>query len=144
METPAAAPSDVSASALESSPAASPRSPAAIIEALHGRRDKVRTLIVCTIDDEHNAEVVWNGPPVPSHLAHLLRMAEVKLDRLYARGMFAKDAPPGPVAGVQGNARQLPPKVAQAIAAAEKRVHKAKASKARQDKALNPHRKQGK
>ena len=120
METPEAAPADAPASALESSPpAAIAGSPAALIEALYERRYAIRTLLVASIDDEHNAEVAWNTPATPSHLAHLLRMADVKLDRLYLRGMFPPREPAGPVAGVPAHNRPFPAGVGAPVDAAQ-------------------------
>lgn len=136
---------ETSAASVDAEPSAAPEpakvvagSPVAIIEALYERRHEIRTLLVATIDEEQTTEVVWNRPATPSHLSHLMRIANVKLDRLYTRGMYPAQEPAGPVAGVQGNNRAtLPPAIQRQVAKAQKRIKKAQ----RQDKILNPHRK---
>lgn len=150
MQTETALPADAPASAESAAPAETPapkpNGAAAIIDKLYARREKVRTVLIATIDEDNNAEIAWNSPATPSHLAHLLRMADIKLDRLYIRGMYAPAETAGPVAGVRGNNHPLPPKVQQAVAQAQARVHKAhrkKGAKERQDRLLNPNRPRG-
>lgn len=136
METPAeTADAEASAAPEATKPAAG--SPIAIIESLYERRHEIRTLLVATIDEDQTAAVEWNRPSTPSHLSHLMRIANVKLDRLYTRGLYPPPEAPGPVAGVQANTRALPPAIARQVAKAQKRIKKAQ----RQDKVLNPHRK---
>lgn len=95
-----------------------------MIEELYAKRDKIRTLIIGTIDSEHAADVAWSMPPSPSSLSHLLRMMDIKLDRYYTQGMFRAPSLAGPVAGVQRQPA-LPRAIRREIQKAEKKVNKA-------------------
>ena len=97
-----------------------------LITKLYERRAKIRTVVICAIDENGKSTAEFTSPMNPPVLSHLLRTANVKLDRYYSSAMFPQSPQIGPPGGVRKSPvqEQVPRHVRRMVEKAQKKINK--------------------